>query len=202
MRVIKDEKTVSVPSSSGHGVQPGPCRLPIRNALKFQSPPHRGTVFSGPGKGHRACLRDGFSPLLIGARCSAGKRATGIATNEIVSVPSSSGHGVQPGNRAMGQDWLYGFSPLLIGARCSAGAGNNGVGERTEFQSPPHRGTVFSDEKFNLLDELRRGFSPLLIGARCSANEELMRDRRKDWVSVPSSSGHGVQPLLEKNLAG
>ncbi len=142
--------------SAGHAFQSPPHRGTVfsralaftlmRQIGRFQSPPHRGTVFSNP-----AGQDD------IGGGC--------------VSVPSSSGHGVQRTNK--GRQWII----------------------TNRFQSPPHRGTVFSGALRQFKQHLEKRFSPLLIGARCSATDVGRGRQLHAIVSVPSSSGHGVQRI-------
>ncbi len=125
--------------------------IPPPRLAMFQSPPHRGTVFST----ERRLVNPGelysFSPLLIGARCSASASTSWSSSHDTVSVPSSSGHGVQPA-----------YCPMV------AVTGS--------------------------------GFSPLLIGARCSAARSPAPGARPAHVSVPSSSGHGVQHDLRRTV--
>ncbi len=135
-----------------------------------------------------------FSPLLIGARCSAESRCHDETHARTVSVPSSSGHGVQrwviagylevpkkfqspphrgtvfsTAIRGRPKRRIVRFSPLLIGARCSAGSQASSRYRQQQFQSPPHRGTVFSMIAPTITRLNLSRFSPLLIGARCSA---------------------------------
>ncbi len=119
---------------------------------------------------------DGFSPLLIGARCSALPRLREEERALSVSVPSSSGHGVQPATSASSIGVTASFSPLLIGARCSA-----------------------------LAHLLIHGLD-LLVSVPSSSGHGVQLEHKtisvsNASVSVPSSSGHGVQRVLIQETA-
>ncbi len=87
---------LSVPSSSGKGLQPPP-RLEARNEpAPFQSPLHRGRVFNRLRRIFPRASPYPFSPLFIGEGSSTDSpESPSVISNEL-SVPSSSGKGLQP----------------------------------------------------------------------------------------------------------
>ncbi len=162
---------LSVPSSSGKGLQRPRCRWHRHRWYCFQSPLHRGRVFN------------------------AGSMLTS-STKLLLSVPSSSGKGLQPSKPT-----LYEPPP-------------------PNFQSPLHRGRVFNCPIGRHLLPAGDAFSPLFIGEGSSTTCDIMchcidiatfsplfigegsstavAHLQRDaglGLSVPSSSGKGLQPL-------
>ncbi len=196
-RPSRKMRAVSVPSSSGHGVQRLGDGWRLDQLCTVSVPSSSGHGVQQDLFCRRRDADSRFSPLLIGARCSAGpagrfhrRSATFqspphrgtvfsqlLAVSKKGSVPRFSPLLIGARCSARGRSRISPaiapcFSPLLIGARCSAIAESLILRVLNWFQSPPHRGTVFS----------ARAGRPRL-------------ERSK--VSVPSSSGHGVQLFFE-----
>src|SRR5581483_6243519 len=146
---------LSVPSSSGKGLQRGIQGEAWASSAAFQSPLHRGRVFNSMSN---SFITSSFI---------------------ILSVPSSSGKGLQPAHDSVSSANVHAFSPLFIGE----GSSTTGCHCRenvisTSFQSPLHRGRVF-----NCACGVRmwraHAFSPLFIGEGSSTPFEPWRERRE-----------------------
>ena len=145
--------SVSIPSSSGHGIASSNNRSSRIRTSWFQSPLHRGTSVIATV----LCFHK-HSPC--------------------VSIPSSSGHighPAAPQGRSTLDQLNTRFNPLFIGAHRRDEIRMSGV-ESTHcvFQSPLHRGTSSRPQvPHGQLREARR-FNPLFIGAhRSSSNQKL-----------------------------
>src|SRR5208337_341967 len=158
---------VSVPSSSGHSLQHD--RM-MRIAL----------------------CGYGFSPLFIGALSSTRTRANARPSGQSFQSPLHRGtlfniHGASERRKVETFQ-----SPLHRGTLFNQNEFLVWVGQEL-FQSPLHRGTLFNVVEF--LPELRRSVfqSPLHRGTLFNAHAGGSQ-RAVGLVSVPSSSGHSLQP--------
>src|SRR5581483_1537196 len=105
----------------------------------FQSPLHRGRVFN------KCSYRSPCPPRRL-------------------SVPSSSGKGLQRGLEKAALRAQAPFSPLFIGEGSSTRRKPGASPARRSFQSPLHRGRVFNDWRWPPPPAWSRTFSPLFIG--------------------------------------
>ncbi len=160
-----------------------------------------------------------FSPLFIGEGSSTEIALSRCAIAGCLSVPSSSGKGLQLALGGYTKEVREPFSPLFIGEGSSTvNSGFNGIGSPHSFQSPLHRGRVFNGtwivginaalpafqsplhrgRVFNLLgsragDELRVGFQSPLHRGRVFNPRAICAITSETCLSVPSSSGKGLQ---------
>src|SRR5581483_3708664 len=112
-----------------------------------------------------------------------------------LSVPSSSGKGLQPIQYGFLVISCITFSPLFIGEGSSTFSGPAVLLSLLEhFQSPLHRGRVFNRDTADCTSRLTDTFSPLFIGDGSSTNLLSYSLFPQTTLSVPSSSGKGLQP--------
>ncbi len=209
---------LSVPSSSGKGLQRVNPSLPQSIAFIFQSPLHRGRVFNDCGERLAPFIHLSFqSPLHRGRVFNSSALCACSRESLKLSVPSSSGKGLQPSAA-----WIPKTrSSLSVPSSSGKGLQRRAFtvqGVHAHFQSPLHRGRVFNMTK-EIDDDARENntFSPLFIGegsstsvcwADCSADSSFsplfigegsstIRLATESWslicLSVPSSSGKGLQ---------
>ncbi len=220
-RVVSQiECRLSVPSSSGKGLQQQcPSQLARRwrepfsplfigegsstaNILSsnltcstsFQSPLHRGRVFNHHFTAH---LR---LHAMLSVPSSSGKglqRRPGrslFRAADLLSVPSSSGKGLQRRlSHILALDFTS-FSPLFIGEGSSTGPGISRRVLRETF-SPLFIGEGSSTKRPGRAARSKSPFSPLFIGEGSSTISIALREYRLSPLSVPSSSGKGLQHL-------
>src|SRR5581483_4332652 len=165
----------------------------------FQSPLHRGRVFnahspffalgivrllsvpSSSGKGLQLIYQPRrvhqFWRLSVPSSSGKGLQQSQVSRSarrrDGLSVPSSSGKGLQQRLLGWGSSAFHSFSPLFIGEGSSTASVGLGKFCVPFFQSPLHRGRVFNER-----DE--------------------RRVPRPHELSVPSSSGKGLQPASPK----
>ena len=190
---------ISVPSSSGNGLQPGSRPPHLPGPCRFQSPPHRGTVCNP-----RSSQKESPAKPVISVPSSSGNGLqlcghTGRAwRHRRLSVPSSSGNGLQLGRAGKTPPGASYFqSPPHRGTVCNNRTRALQAADPAPFQSPPHRGTVCNFGKRITEPEARAFyFSPLLIGERSATSFKLLVHDGPPCISVPSSSGNGLQRSL------
>ncbi len=110
-------RLLSVPSSSSQGLQLCALFLICWSSLSFQSPRHRVKVCNGIEFRPSRIKIQTFSPLVIGSRSATLERLLPEAEDLVLSVPSSSGQGLQPPWAAARISPIVAFSPLVIGSR-------------------------------------------------------------------------------------
>src|SRR5581483_8979008 len=220
---------LSVPSSSGKGLQlhellglgyahrnfqsplhrgrvfnGGKDAMPGNYVYFFQSPLHRGRVFNVVPVLQIPCAVRSFSPLFIGEGSSTCAPAGSETMYEQeLSVPSSWGKGLQlAGERWEAGCWTFAFQSPLHRGRVFNPSSSTPFLTLAHFQSPLHRGRVFNVRASWIRDNVRtRAFSPLFIGEGSSTSGGVMGGRVLDiCLSVPSSSGKGLQPLQQHPL--
>ncbi len=110
-----------------------------------------------------------------------------------LSVPSSSGKGLQlPLIPLLQPHRSLAFSPLFIGEGSSTAPACGSPKDCIGFQSPLHRGRVFNPSPGST-PPTTISFSPLFIGEGSSTRAANLRAMRARLLSVPSSSGKGLQ---------
>ena len=133
-----------------------------------------------------------FSPLFIGALSSTPDfrgcrgRTPSFSPLFIGALSSTAGHFHDRRRR-------QGFSPLFIGALSSTSKGKRPASGKNQFQSPLHRGTLFNHRLLLLGASPMEFQSPLHRGTLFNS-VALSEVTKKNPVSVPSSSGHSLQP--------
>ena len=165
------------------------------SSVTFQSPPHRGTVCNrNPSKGTVVLVRDFQSPPHRGTVCNSAEVFRKNGKWYVLSVPSSSGNGLQLSRQPLAAGPSPAFSPLLIGERSATPIIDNEpqlpvtafspllIGERSATKVRPFR-----------LHRNGSPFSPLLIGERSATVEDPRYRGGRFLLSVPSSSGNGLQ---------
>ncbi len=112
----------------------------------FQSPPHRGIRFNLPNQSRSVRhIRVSFSPLLIGESGSTVFKQNQVEMTKNVSVPSSSGNPVQPGEGDISVRADTSVSvPSSSGNPVQHDLPRAAHRELMSFQSPPHRGIRFN----------------------------------------------------------
>ena len=140
-----------------------------RAPAAFQSPPHRGAVCNPLPAVRGAGITYPFSPLLIGERSATRVTRRAARLQGDLSVPSSSGSGLQQSFRGCTKGSRLAFSPLLIGERSATACALYGGPEHFAFQSPPHRGAVCNAHPPRYIHQLLVHFqSPPHRGAVCN----------------------------------
>ena len=145
-KILSICQSLSVPSSSGNGLQ-----LRLRSTCMIRrttfSPlliGERSATSHSPGRARGSLYP--FSPLLIGERSATIVVAQCRAFFLVLSVPSSSGNGLQRRRvreRAARRPWLS--VPSSSGNGLQRRVADFQKLRNRNFQSPPHRGTVCND---------------------------------------------------------
>ncbi len=162
---------VSVPSSSGHMLQPESVTGTARSPVWFQSPLHRGTCFNGSMYLDGHLYDQKFQSPLHRGTCFNVRDDFSVTCPHMFQSPLHRGTCFNASNQKMLRN------PL------------------SWFQSPLHRGTCFNKDAAKETSVADQGFSPLFIGAHASTQDRSDLVTSKVRVSVPSSSGHMLQPL-------
>ncbi len=136
---------------------------------------------------------DSFSPLFIGEGSSTRSKASTPPTGWHLSVPSSSGKGLQRSLQRGHHGASRAFSPLFIGEGSSTRATRQNKPGLEDFQSPLHRGRVFNDCGERLAPFVHLSFQSPLHRGRVFNLRRYDLEYAKDILSVPSSSGKGLQ---------
>ena len=194
--LVRRGALLSVPSSSGNGLQPGdPVKgPPLRISLSVPSSSGNGLqpAVARAGDGSGVCLSvpsssgNGlqlmtdqvasertfpFSPLLIGERSATLPAFQVREHNHGSFSPLLIGErSATIAARNAWRDCGFSFSPLLIGERSATWEKARNASISSCFQSPPHRGTV------------------------CNVKTPAAGPGMRGELSVPSSSGNGLQP--------
>src|SRR5579885_3581413 len=210
--------TISVPSSSGKSLQRRSRPAASTPATVFQSPLHRGNHFnigyrsphsfachisvpSSSGKSLQhydkpfAVVANGnFSPLFIGEITST-RLVARAHPKPVISVPSSSGKSLQRASQMTGGVQTYNFSPLFIGEITSTSSQHRFQSRLRHF-SPLFIGEITSTAAHPTRGKGKYKFqSPLHRGNHFNATAPGIS--RGHWrISVPSSSGKSLQPVL------
>ncbi len=190
---------LSVPSSSGKGLQQRGHGISPRRQLYFQSPLHRGRVFNGCQSARRSTSPAPFSPLFIGEGSSTNELVRLLAGNTSLSVPSSSGKGLQLERMEMHQrPPRPSFSPLFIGEGSSTL-----ISPLTARPIASPFSPLFIGEGSSTFCSERRRSQVRLLSVPSSSGKGLQRGkndahRGRCDLSVPSSSGKGLQQLIER----
>src|SRR5581483_10153750 len=161
-------RLLSVPSSSGKGLQRCDAQHTLTTSATFQSPLHRGRVFNR-------------------------RRFSRARTECVLSVPSSSGKGLQLGRNAFEKGVQEAFQSPLHRGRVFNGRSLGTFLNAWETFSPLFIGEGSSTTHGSRRPRCGSAFSPLFIGEGSSTPTLPVFALPLSLLSVPSSSGKGLQ---------
>src|SRR5581483_11844349 len=194
VRLLAGNTSLSVPSSSGKGLQ-------LERMEMHQRPPRPSfsPLFIGEGSSTLISpltarpIASPFSPLFIGEGSSTFCSERRRSQVRLLSVPSSSGKGLQRGKNDAHRGRCDLSVPSSSGKGLQLPLPGALLGGKLGFQSPLHRGRVFNSTVRVRMSQPYSSFqSPLHRGRVFNSCSHRPLPPYKP-LSVPSSSGKGLQ---------